>query len=146
SELVVPASDTTTDYQVPIAGYRTMSAPIPDFTEACFEHVLVAEPDGRVPVAVVNPALGVGVYQVFRIDQLAHHTVWRMMGEDTYALAMEPSTNRDAGRWDARERGELLSLQPGEIRQYDLEIGALDGGTTIEAFTQRVEAIEGAAP
>lgn len=146
SQLLVPARRTTTDYNVPIAGYRTLSAPIPDFTEACFEHELVAEPGGAVPVAVVNPALAVGVYQVFRIDQLAHHTVWRMMGEDTYALAMEPSTNRDAGRWDARERGELLSLQPGEIRHYDLEIGALDGATAIEAFARRVEAVEGAAP
>jgi hypothetical protein len=131
---------------VPIAGYRTLSAPLPDFTEACFEHELVAEPDGRVPVAVVNPALGIGVYQVFRVEQLGHHTVWRMMGEDTYALAMEPSTNRDAGRWDARERGELMTLAPGEIRRYDLEIGALDGPAAIEAFASRVEGIEGAAP
>jgi len=146
SQLLVPASHTTTDYGVPIEGYRTLSAPIPDFTEACFEHALVAEPDGRVPVAVVNPRLGIGVYQIFRIDQLPHHTVWRMMGEDTYAMAMEPSTNRDAGRWDARTRGELMSLKPGEIREYDLEIGALDGNKAIEGFTRRVERIVGAVP
>lgn len=146
SQLLVPASRTTTDYGVPIEGYRTLSAPIPDFTEACFEHELVAEPDGRVPVAVVNPRLGIGVYQIFRMDQLPHHTVWRMMGEDTYAMAMEPSTNRDAGRWDARTRGELMSLRPGEIREYDLEIGALDGNEAIEDFTRRVERIAGAVP
>ena len=144
SRLLVPASRTTTDYGVPIEGYRTMSGPIPDFTEACFEHELVAEADGRVPVALVNPRLGIGVYQVFRMDQLPHHTVWRMMGEDTYALAMEPSTNRDAGRWDARKRGELLSLEPGQIRNYDLEIGALDGSAAIDEFTRRVDSIAGA--
>jgi len=92
-------------------------------------------------VAVVNRTLGLGVYQVFRIDQLPHHTVWRMMGEDTYALAMEPSTNRDAGRWDARKRGELQFLDGGEIRRYDLEIGALDGGPAIEAFAGRVAGV-----
>ncbi len=139
SRLLVPASRTTTDYGVPIEGYRTLSAPIKDLTEACFEHELVAEGGGTVPVAVVNPTLGLGVYQVFRIDQLGHHTVWRMMGEDTYALAMEPSTNRDAGRWDAKERGELQYLEPGETREYDLEIGALDGSAAIEAFESRVE-------
>ena len=138
SELLVASLKTTTDYGVPIEGYATLSAPIKDFTEACFEHELVAEPDGKVPVAVVNRDLGLGVYQVFRVGQLPHHTVWRMMGEDTYALAMEPSTNRDAGRRDAKERGELLHLEPGDVRPYDLEIGALVGGEAIDAFAARV--------
>lgn len=139
SRLLVPSTATTTDYGVPIDGYTTLSAPIRDFTEACFEHELVAEPDGIVPVAVVNERLGLGVYQSFFRAQLPHHTVWRMMGEDTYALAMEPSTNRDAGRWDARKRGELQSLEPGEVRTYDLEIGTLLGPTEIAAFSSRIE-------
>jgi hypothetical protein len=64
--------------------------------------------------------------------------VWRMMGEGTYALAMEPSTNRDAGRWDARELGELQWLDPGDERQYDLEVGALAGEAAITAFEARI--------
>ena len=138
AELLVASLKTTTDYGVPIEGYATLSGPIKDFTEACFEHELIAEADGKVPVAVVNRDLGLGVYQVFRIGQLPHHTVWRMMGEDTYALAMEPSTNRDAGRWDAKERGELVRMEPGDSRPYDLEIGALVGGEAIDAFAARV--------
>jgi hypothetical protein len=146
SRLLVPSSATTTGYGVPIEGYRRLAGPTPNFTEACFEHELVAASDGTVPVAAVNERLGLGVYQVFRYAQLPHHTVWRMMGEDTYALAMEPSTNRDAGRWDARERGELQSLEPGERRSYDLEIGALAGRTEIAAFTERVDRITGQVP
>jgi hypothetical protein len=141
SELLVPSTATTTDYGVPIEGYAVLSEPVEGFTEACFEHELVAERAGTVPVAVVNRTLGLGVYQVFRIEQLPHHTVWRMMGEDTYALAMEPSTNRDAGRWDARERGELLFLDAGQTRTYDLEIGALAGVPAIEAFAARVAGV-----
>ena len=142
SELLVASAATTTDYGVPIEGYRTLTDPIAGFTEACFEHELVAEPDGTVPVAVVNRALGLGVYQAFRLSQLPHHTVWRMMGEDTYAVAMEPGTNRDAGRWDARERGELQMIEPAETRSYDLEIGALDGPAEIEAFDARIRRIQ----
>ncbi len=138
AELLVPSRRTTTDYGVPVEGYATMSAPVPGATEACFEHDLIAEPAGTVPVALVNRALALGVYQVFRVAQLPYHTVWRMMGEGTYALAMEPSTNRDAGRWDARERGELQWLEPGEERRYDLEIGALDGQAAIGEFEGRV--------
>jgi Domain of unknown function (DUF4432) len=141
SELLVPSRETTTDYGVPVEGYQTMSSPINNFTEACFEHDLIAEPGGTVPVALVNRRLSLGVYQVFRIGQLPHHTVWRMMGEGTYALGMEPSTNRDAGRWDARERGELQWLEPGEERLYDLEVGALAGETAITDFEARVSRI-----
>jgi len=83
--------------------------------------------------------LGLGVYQVFPIGQPPHHSVWRMMAEDTYAMAMEPSTNRDAGRWDAKERGELLYMEPGEIRTYDLEIGTLVGEEAIDGLAARLE-------
>src|SRR5262249_34832316 len=89
SELLVPGPAATCDYGVPVEGYATMSDPVRDATEACFEHELIAEPEGTVPVALVNRGLALGVYQVFRISQLPYHTVWRMMGEGTYALAME---------------------------------------------------------
>ena len=147
AELLVPSARTTTDYDVPpeaIERYRTLTAPTPDFTEACFEHELVAESAGTVPVGVVNDRVGLGVYQVFRLSQLPHHTVWRMMGEDTYAMGLEPATNRDAGRWDARKRGELIVLPRGESRFYDLEIGALSGTEELAAFRSRVAAIPGA--
>jgi hypothetical protein len=143
SELLVPSTLTTTDYGVAVEGYARMTAPVRNATEACFEHELVAEPAGTVPVALVNRTLGLGVYQVFRIGQLPHHTVWRMLGEGTYACGLEPSTNRDAGRFDARERGELQWLEPGETRQYDLEIGALGGLDAISGFAARVSRLTG---
>lgn len=143
SELLVASSRTTTDYEVPVEGYQRMSAPVPNATEACFEHDVVAEPAGTVPVAVVNRSLGLGAYQVFRISQLPHHTVWRMLGEGTYAVGLEPSTNRDAGRWDARDRGELQWLEPGGTRSYDLEIGALPGQQRIGEFEERVRRLSG---
>jgi hypothetical protein len=143
SQFLIPSAETTTSYGVPVEGYRTLSDPIPDFTEACFEHELVAESAGTVPAGVINRKIGMGVYQVFRKEQLPHHTIWRMMGEDTYCLAMEPATNRDAGRFDARDRGELITLERGTSRHYDLEIGALDGAAAIDAFEARVRAIPG---
>ena len=147
SQLLVPASRTTTDYGVPIEGYRTLSAPIPDFTEACFEHELVAEPDGRVSRWRSSTArLGIGVYQVFRIDQLPHHTVWRMMGEDTYAMAMEPSTNRDAGplgRADPRRAAVAPARRDPCIRPRDRRARRRGGD---RGSPERVERIAGALP
>jgi hypothetical protein len=62
-----------------------------------------------------------------------------MLGEGTYVVGIEPSTNRTAGRLDARARGELIELAPGESRNYDLELGALSGRDEIDRFAERVE-------
>jgi hypothetical protein len=56
-------------------------------------------------------------------------------------VGIEPCTNRTSGRLPARESGELIVLQPGESRPYDLELGALDGNAAIDAFAARVAAI-----
>jgi hypothetical protein len=96
-----------------------------------------------VPVAVVNRARGIGVYEVYDQRQLPVHFVWRSPAEGTYAIGIEPSTNLPAGRMDARERGDLIILQPGETRTYDIELGALDGVGEIDAFARRVSALGG---
>jgi hypothetical protein len=65
---------------------------------------------------------------------LPYDITWRQLGPVAYVIAMEPSPNRDAGRLDARARGELGYLAPGEERRYRLETGALDGQDAIAAF------------
>ncbi|TMC92108.1 MAG: DUF4432 family protein, partial [Chloroflexi bacterium] len=141
SDYLIPAPD-----GVPVAGYATknyrrLTGPNAAFPEECYEHSTVAEREGTVPVAIVNRKLGLGAYQVYRRDQFPFHTMWRMLGEGIYGVAMEPTTNRDAGRFDARERGELMYLAPQESRTYEIEIGALDGASEIDAFAKRIEAL-----
>jgi hypothetical protein len=68
--------------------------------------------------------------------RLPRHITWRQLGTVAYVVAMEPSTNRDAGRFDARRRGELTHLAPGEARRYRLEIGGLVGHDAIDAFAR----------
>lgn len=143
SELLVAATGVVARGDHSTDGYRTLAAPAAGFVEQVFEHELGGEPDGTVPAGVVNRRLGLGLYQVFRKDQLPHHFVWRMLGEGTYVVGIEPCTNRTAGRLDARERGELIELDAGETRSYDLELGALDGSAAIAAFTDRVSAAGG---
>jgi Domain of unknown function (DUF4432) len=66
-----------------------------------------------------------------------------MLGEGTYVVGIEPSTNRMAGRLDARKRGELIQLRAGDKRTYDLELGALEGELQIERFASRVATLAG---
>jgi hypothetical protein len=140
SEYLIPAAPGAPVAEYRTRDYRTLTSPNAEFPEECYEHQVTTEPDGQVPVAIVNRRLGLGVYQVYRRDQFPFHTMWRMLGEGIYGVAMEPTTNRDAGRFDARERGELMYLAPQELRSYELEVGALDGAEAIDSFRLRVDA------
>jgi hypothetical protein len=145
AELAYPAGPGTCVSDACDPGYRRLEAPRPDFVEECYEHDMMPGPDGLVSAAVINRAAGLGVYQRYARTSLPHHVTWRQLGSGTYVVAMEPSTNRDAGRRDARARGELQHLAPGEERRYTLEIGALAGTDDIDAFTDRAGLLAGQA-
>ncbi len=141
SELLVPAVNPIARGEHAVERYRRFHDPTAGYIEEVTEHQVGAGADNLVPVAIVNRRLDLGVYEIFNRSQLPHHFVWRMLGEGTYAVGIEPSTNRPAGRLDARERGELIILEPGETRSYDLELGALNGEAEIDAFEARVAAV-----
>jgi Domain of unknown function (DUF4432) len=139
AELLYPSGPGVCVSDHGVETYAQLTGPQRPYVEQCYEHDMVTDPDGWVRAAVVNRAAGLGVYQRYRKDALPHHITWRQLGHGTYVVAMEPSTNHDAGRFDARERGELQHLEPGEHRDYDLELGVLAGAEQIGAF-------EGALP
>jgi hypothetical protein len=145
AEIVFPALGATACGEYPVDGFTTLQPPTPGYEEQVFEYDPLAESDGSVPIGIVNRARGFGMYEVFKRDQLPHPFIWRMLGEGNYAVALEPSTNRVAGRHDARARGELIHLAPGETRRYDLELGVLDGSAAIDQFAARVAALREAA-
>lgn len=118
--------------------YAVLTDPQNRYVEQCYEHHMSADENGWVEAGVLNREAGIGVYQRYRHDQLPHHITWRQLGHGSYVVAMEPSTNRDAGRFDARARGELLELEPGASRDYELEIGALLGPDEIDSMAARV--------
>lgn len=141
AELFVPASNPQPRGEHDVTGYRAFHGPTPGYQEQVTEHEISAEPDGSVPVAIANRAAAFGAYEVFNRKQLPFHFIWRMLGQGTYVVGIEPSTNRTSGRLPARESGELIILQPGETRTYDLELGALVGNDAIDQFAARVAAI-----
>jgi hypothetical protein len=93
AEILVPISDVQTRSGKPAGDYRRLDPPAPAFVEDAFVHQVIPEADGRVPVGIVNRARGIGAYEVFNRHQLPVHFVWRMLGEGTYVVGLEPSTN-----------------------------------------------------
>ncbi len=145
AELIYPSGPGTCVSEARTADYQTLAAPSDGYAEQCYEHDMAPDGQGWVSAAVVNHAIGLGVYQSYRKESLPHHVTWRQLGRGTYVVAMEPTTNHDAGRFDARARGELLHLSPGEHRDYELHLGVLDGPDEITGFTARSRRLAEAA-
>ncbi len=97
-------------------------APQVGFAEEVFVHVPQAAPDGWAVAEFRNDALPMSWAIRFRPEQLPACFSWRMLGTRTYVMAIEPANCPTIqGRIEARERGTLPMLRPGETREYALE-------------------------
>ena len=124
--------------------YSRFIAPQRNWVQQTFEHHMRSHDDGQVPVAIVNTRLGrsgQALYVVYDHRQMPNYIEWRMMAEGQYAVGIEPCTN-GFGREQVRQAGELIMLQPGERRTYDIEVGVLDGAEEIESFRHRVSVLQ----
>jgi len=117
--------------------------PQPGFQEQVFFHQTVADESGHSCAAILNPAFrggqGIGVYVRYEREHLPYFVQWKMMGEGTYVMGMEPANCLVMGRSTDRAEGRLQFLQPGEVRRYRLEIGVLPDLDAIQAFRKSVE-------
>ena len=125
------------------AGYRRIVEPQDSFHEQVWQHEMAADPEGRVPVAVVNDALGLGFEVESRKDQFPCFYQWQNFQAGQYTMGIEPATNHVLGRTAARERGELIRLKHGEARCYDAVLRVLDGAEAIARSEALIRAIAG---
>jgi len=113
--------------------------PVRGYNEKVYLYEPKPGPDGYWIAAVVNrkhqKGHPLGVYVKASHETLPHMTQWKMMGEHTYVVGIEPCNCPMATRAELRERGLLQSLEPGESRRYELEIGVV----TTEAELKQLE-------
>jgi hypothetical protein len=119
--------------------FNRLQPPTKDFSEKCYFHDMKPDADGKVTTAIVNPDLdgGYGVYCTYNKRELPYFTEWKMMGEGTYVVGMEPGNALVLGRAKERELGRLQFLESGEVREYHLEIGVVDGEEDLRELEQR---------
>ncbi|MGP1397823.1 MAG: aldose 1-epimerase family protein [Inquilinaceae bacterium] len=124
-------------------GYRHQAGPDPDFVEQVYQHVPVPGSDHLVPAALINPSLRGGMAALLEFDsrQLPALLEWQCLQAGLYVLGIEPITNHVAGRAAAERRGEMIRLEAGESRRYDLRLSVLDGADAIAGLRRRVEAL-----
>ncbi len=98
------------------------SAPKAGYREQVFYHDLPADPDGFAEIALVNPRLGLRLAVRVRKDTLPNLVQWKQMGQGAYVIGLEPANCLVDGRAAERARGTLQFLQPGERRDFKVEI------------------------
>lgn len=107
--------------------WKDLQAPTADYQAQVFRHVPRADQNGTVSVALENPHLGVGLRLTYNRNELPYLFQWKMMGEGTYALGIEPATSSTMeGRADARKQGLLSYLSPGESCSFALTIEVVE--------------------
>jgi hypothetical protein len=102
-------------FQVPTAGYR----------EQVFYHDLQVDLKGWAQISLINPDLGMKLSVGFEKAGLPNLNQWKMMGNKTYVLGLEPANCMVEGRHKERERGTLQFIQPGEKKDFRLEISVI---------------------
>jgi hypothetical protein len=110
--------------------YNTIEKPQDEFPETVFFHELERNNEGNTYAALYNKSLGetgLGIEIKYNGKELPFLTQWKNMGKGDYVVALEPGNCYPMGREKIRERDELTILEPGEIKEYKLELNILDG-------------------
>lgn len=119
--------------------YNIFQPPTVGYKEKVFFLDLKADKSGNTMIALINEEMGIGVYEKFNKQQLPKFTEWKMMGQSEYVLGLEPGTAVPNGRKWVREQGELLFIQPGEIKTFNIELGVLENK---KEFDETIQAIK----
>lgn len=98
-----------------------------------------ADSDGMCTCGLYNANIGLAVAMRFPKVQLPWLTNWQHWGKGDYVTGIEPGTNMPIGQAKARERNELIYIQPGETRQYDLVFDILVDESDIHNFIKSNE-------
>ncbi|UCD71929.1 MAG: aldose 1-epimerase family protein [Syntrophobacterales bacterium] len=115
--------------------------PMAEASSQVFYHDMASDPEGRVLVALINERLSIGVYIQYNKNHLKNFVQWKMLGQGAYVLAIEPANCHVEGRALERERGTLEFLQPGEKKNFSLELGVLESTPELREVKEKIESL-----
>lgn len=113
--------------------YGSFEAPTHGCQEQVFFHD-VPRGGAEAYACVFNDRMGYGAYVKFSLEDFTHFGQWKLMGEGDYVVGLEPGTWFPLGRAEARRRGELRLIEPGETADFRYEIGVVESAQEVDAI------------
>jgi hypothetical protein len=114
--------------------HTRFEAPTPGYAEQVFLHDPRPDEEGYACAALVNQAMQFGAYVRFRTTELPHLIEWKMTGQGSYVVGLEPANCGVDGKSHDREHGVLPFLEAGQSISTALEIGALPDADAIRKY------------
>ena len=115
--------------------FRKCPAPLDSHSGTGEEVALIdidADSSGQCVCGLLNESLSLAVALRFSKKQLPWLINWQHWGKGEYVTGLEPSTNTLDGQLKAKEKRELILLEPGGSRTYDLTIEVLNTAASIQ--------------
>jgi len=118
------------DEGIPVEGYDRWHKPQEDYQERVYYHQGFS--GERVSATIHNPGfpavsgpMPLTVRLSWSTSQLPKLVQWKMPGLGVHVLGITPSNCYVEGREAERARGTLMTLEPGETREYELAFEVL---------------------
>jgi hypothetical protein len=133
TEIHLPSARVTPrESDLPVEGLENWQSPQPGYRERIYYHEnLSTAEDGMATVTLRNPHFlpadkPLAVRLAWKIDTLPMLVQWKMPGEGTHVLGIEPANCHVEGRAAERKRGTLVMLPPGQTIEYLLILTVLE--------------------
>lgn len=125
--------------------YYKFQAPTHGFKEKVYFHDMQTDKNGFVYTGLINKSFnnaeGFGFYIKYRKKELPFFVEWKMTGEGIYVVGIEPANCFLSNRAKLRSEGKLPFLNPGEKKEYSIEIVVLSNSKEIKEFENIVRRI-----
>ncbi len=105
-----------------IADWAKCQKPTAGLAERCFFHDIEADGDGMARMTLTNPDLKLALEIAYRKAELPYLTQWKMMGEQEYAMGLEPANCHPDGQTQERKNGTLRMIDPDETVEHQVKI------------------------
>jgi len=117
-----------------------MLPPTPGYREMVYTMVPKEGPDGLARAALVNPDLdgGFALSVAWPKATVPYVMEWKMMGQGTYVLGIEPANCPFPPRAALRERGQMPMLAPGQSFDAGLTLAVHCGAEELKRLEQTI--------
>lgn len=120
--------------------WRLCADPTPGYQELIYYHDVFPCSDGKVWAALVNPVLdgGLALYVKYDPTNLPILMQWKMFGEGTYVLGIEPTNSFGLSLERQKALGMVSIIEPQQEIDFHLELGVLAGADEITVFEREI--------